>query len=300
MLINNSKSLEDDSELRPFVFLLFDGWGISPTNSSNVFSLAKIPFISSLLEEYPVASLEFAKADLNSRYLSIGSGQEIKEDNFLPQFTLSSLLSLNNLKQIKITETERCAALCYFFNGQKQEKNKDEEWRVISSDQGEGIEKYYSSFKKTVQELLKTIEKEKKFNFIVSSFPLLDLLSKTKDFSALKKGVELIDKNLRLIWSSVIANNGVLIISSSGGGAEEIIDPKSDLLSIGSENNLVPFIVLGQEFKGKTIGLADPINSDLSSLVRAGTLADLTPTILRIMGLNQSEEMTGRDLFDNR
>jgi 2,3-bisphosphoglycerate-independent phosphoglycerate mutase len=69
-----------------------------------------------------------------------------------------------------------------------------------------------------------------------------------------------------------------------------------DISDIGLTDSPVPLVIVGTEFKGKTIGLADPLNNDLSSLTPAGTLADVAPTILRIMNLNKPDEMTGESL----
>jgi len=60
----------------------------------------------------------------------------------------------------------------------------------------------------------------------------------------------------------------------------------------------VPIIIVGAEYKSRTIGLDDPLNNDLSTLKPVGNLADLAPTILRIMNIQQSAEMPGENLID--
>ena len=71
----------------------------------------------------------------------------------------------------------------------------------------------------------------------------------------------------------------------------------ADMPDAARTDNPVPLIIVGKAFKGKTIGLADPLNSDLSLLAPVGTLADVAPTILRILGREAPPEMTGKSLL---
>jgi bisphosphoglycerate-independent phosphoglycerate mutase (AlkP superfamily) len=74
----------------------------------------------------------------------------------------------------------------------------------------------------------------------------------------------------------------------------------TELVDKDITNNPVPVFIVGEEYKGKTIGLSEPLNSDLSLLAPAGNLGDLAPTILSIFNLAKPAEMTGSSLIDKK
>ncbi|MFA6994981.1 MAG: hypothetical protein WC249_01050 [Patescibacteria group bacterium] len=282
---------------RPVVLLLIDGWGVTPANEFNATTLAKTPVFLNLIKEYPVALLSPGVGSWNARYLTIGAGQEIVSEDTEPAVTLTAVLAAAKLKQIKISETERFAALTYFFNGRAEQKMPGEEWKIISSVGGQAAVRPSLALQRTVKEIIKTIEADEPFDFIVAAVPFLDLVAAGGDLAVVKKAVELLDKNLRPILTAVESRNGVLIISAAGGNAERMCHPGTDLVDNRKTNNPVPIIIIGSEFEGKTIGLSDPLNNDLNLLASVGTLADLAPTILQIMNLNKPIEMTGQGLL---
>lgn len=296
--IDNKSKLETLRKRRSVVLLLIDGWGVAPANEFNAITLAKTPIFLNLIKEYPVALLGPGTCSWNARYLTIGAGQEITSEDTEPLVTLSTVLAAAKLKQIKIAETERFAALTYFFNGRAEQKLSGEEWKIISSAGGQAAVKPALALQRTVKEIVKTVEADETFDFIVAAMPYLDLVAAASDVAVVKKAVEFLDKSLRPILAAVESKNGVLIISAAGGNVERMHHPGTDLIDNDKTSNPVPVIIIGPEFKGKTIGLADPLNNDLSLLATAGTLADLAPTVLQIMNLDKPIEMTGQGLFD--
>jgi bisphosphoglycerate-independent phosphoglycerate mutase (AlkP superfamily) len=76
-----------------------------------------------------------------------------------------------------------------------------------------------------------------------------------------------------------------------------MINLATDLPNLEISNNPVPFMIVSAEYEGKTIGLPDPLNSDLSLLATAGTLDDITPTILNILNLPASDGLKGESLI---
>jgi len=110
------------------LLLLLDGFGVAPAGEANVINADNMPFFTELAREYPVAVLTTAAQSLNTRYLTLGSGQEIIDEDIKPETTLSSTLAASNLKQLKIVETERLAVLTVFFNGGREERSVGEEY----------------------------------------------------------------------------------------------------------------------------------------------------------------------------
>jgi len=281
----------------PVLLLLLDGWGIAPASEANAIMSVKTPTWSSLVKEYPVAVLDPGDKNLNSRYLALGTGQEFAVEDIKAEVTLATVLAAANLKQKKISETERFAALTHFFNGGREDKMMGENWQIITSEAGGDLNKLSLALKRTVGEIIKTINSDEPADLIVAAIPYLDLVAASGDFSKVQKAVTTIDKNLKKILTAIEAKNGLLIISAAAGNAEKMLNLGTELADKEITSNPVPFLIIGPEFKGKTIGLVDPINNDLSLLVPAGTLADVAPTILQIMGIDQPLEMSGKSLL---
>jgi bisphosphoglycerate-independent phosphoglycerate mutase (AlkP superfamily) len=300
---NNPLDQSDHSEPRPrpVVLLLLDGWGIAPATPVNAITSAKTPTVLSLIQEYPVAILETSKSSLNARYLTIGSGQELIEENIIaklsPAVTLTSVLAAAGFRQIKIAETERFAALTNFFNGGAETKLNGEDWKIVSSEAGDKTVKPLLALRRAVKEIEREVTAVQPRDFIVAVLPYLDLVARGGDLAAAKKAVETLDKFLRDIVNTVEAHGGVLIISAAAGNLERTRNLATELADTDQTDNPVPLMIVGPGLKGKTIGLADPLNEDLSLLAPAGTLADIAPTILAILGLAKPAEMTGRSLL---
>lgn len=294
--INNNISVEHP-QLTPVVLLLLDGWGIAPASEANAFSSAKTPTFNSLVTDYPVALLSTGDRTLNARYLSLGAGSDLANENTNPSATLTRVFTNAGLKQIKITETERLAALTYFFNGHSETKTSGEDWKIISSDTSENKSKLPLVSNKITAELIKNLKTEK-YNFFAVSLPTLDLAALSGDLGIVKKAIEAVDNNLKKIVSAVLDKRGILIISAAGGNVENIKNMATELIDYEMTDNPVPLIIVGDRFKGKTIGLSEPINNDLSLLAPAGNLGDLAPTILDIMNLPKPGGMIGESLID--
>ena len=278
------------------LLLLLDGFGVAPAGEANVINADNMPFFTELAREYPVAVLTTAAQSLNTRYLTLGSGQEIIDEDIKPETTLSSTLAASNLKQLKIVETERLAVLTVFFNGGREERSVGEEYNIISSASGATSSQPFVTLTKAVKEITKAIAKEK-FDFIVATIPYLDLVAASGDLFQAQKATEVLDKYLRTIVATAESKDCVVVISSAHGNVEHMKSMSTDLPDTERTSNPVPFLIIGREFSGKTIGLVDPISSDLSLLAPVGTLADIAPTVLKIMGLDVPPDMTGKRLL---
>lgn len=284
---------------RPLLLLLLGGWGIAASGDGNIIRQAKIPNWLNLVKEYPVASLRSGELSLNARYLTLGAGQEISEESFQPEATLAQVLSSAGRRQLKIAETERFAALTHFFNGQAEEKVLGEEWTIISSENSKKIVKFPLALRRTVKEIIKSLDKGI-YDFIVASIPTVDLVADTGDLGATKKAAEALDKSLREIVEKVLSKNGIIVITSEAGKAERMLMPGTDMVSPTITDSPLPVLLISNELKGKTIGLADPLSTDLSLLDPIGNLADIAPTILSLMGIPAPSSMRGESILDRK
>jgi len=300
-ILETSSLDEPDHDIkrpRPLVLLLLDGWGIAPSGEGNAISLANTPTITGLIKEYPVATLDASIGDWNKRYLSLGSGVSPVGEDMGPLVSLAGTLSQAGLRQIKITDADRFAALTYFFNGLNEGKNLGEDWQIISTTNGRE-DKATADFKAVLKVGLKAVKEDNPADFIVISFSYLDTVvsAAANHIDVVIKAVEAIDKGIRLIINSTINQGGVVIISAAGGNAEQMINLRTEENDSSLTNNSVPLILVGEDYKGLSVSGQDAPNQDLSILKPVGTLADIAPTILDLLGIEKPSQMTGHNLL---
>lgn len=211
--------------------------------------------------------------------------------------SLAEVLSKAEMRQIRIAETEKYSCVTSFFSGMFEDKFGDEEFVLIPS-------KKVLSYKEVpemaansiVKEVVKAIKSEK-YDFILANFSNAESVSKTGDFQATLKACEIIDKNLGKIADYVLAEDGILFIVGDSGSAEEVLSMKTGTLDKQNSNNNVPFIIIQEKLFGISGNAGDSPDGDLSLLPKSGVLADVAPTILKALGIDKPEEMTGRSLI---
>lgn len=297
----NEASDNSDLSAKPqLVFLLLlDGWGVAEKNEANAIGSARIPNFSKMAKEYPAAILEANALNINARYLILGSGLAVSDETQAVGNDLSSIISGAGLKQLKIFDSERLAALSSFFNGRREERLIGEDWLPISLEDDKQEINVPLAIKRIFRESVKAV-KSGKYNFIVAACSALDIKASSGDFAETVKTVEVLDRALKSLASEILDHQGILVVSSSAGNAERLQDMATDLPDKNITDNPVPLIIIGHDFKGKTIGLKDAPDGDLSLLAPAGSLSDIAPTVLALMGLDKDEQMSGISLVDGK
>lgn len=293
----NNKKQDEPLPYAPVVLLLLDGWGIAPISEANAIKPDDTPTFNNLIADYPVASIFSKDKSLNARYLSLGAGSDLNNENVNPAATITRVIANAGLRQIKITETERLAALTYFFNGHSDNKAGGEDWKIISSQTGGNKEKLTDVANKITVELINCLKMEQ-YDFFAVALPTLDLAAVSGNQKIIKKTIKIIDNNLKKIVETILDKKGVLIITAAAGNIENIKNMATELLDDKMTDNPVPLIIVGNNFKGVTIGFSEPLNKDLSLLAPVGNLGDLAPTILDIMNLPKPGGMTGESLIN--
>ncbi len=157
-------------------------------------------------------------------------------------------------------------------------------------------EKPEMSALKVTDEVIKAIT-ENKYDFIVINFANADIVGHTADLKATIKAAETVDKCLGKIVTLALSKNGVVLVTADHGNAEELQNIKTSEIDKEHSTNSVPFLIIGNEWEGKNIGLPDTVGGDLSLVQPSGILADVAPTILKIMDVKKPEEMTGTSLI---
>ena len=123
------------------------------------------------------------------------------------------------------------------------------------------------------------------------------MVGHTGNMEATITALEYLDNIIKDIAQIVLAKNGVMLITADHGNAEEMFDMQTGSINKEHSTNPVPFLIIGKEYEGSKMDPTDVSGSDLSILSPQGMLADVAPTILKIMGLEKPNEMTGRSLL---
>ncbi len=197
--------------------------------------------------------------------------------------TLGEYLAQNNLKQLRLAETEKYAHVTFFFNGGVEEPNKDEERILVKSPSVATYDLQPEMSAPEVSEKLNAAITSGKYDVIIINFANPDMVGHTGVIPAAVAAVECVDQCVGSAVEAVKKADGVLFICADHGNAEKMIDYETGAPHTAHTTNPVPFILVNYD--------------DSVRLREGGCLADIAPTLLEIMGLPQPEEMTGKSLI---
>ncbi len=197
--------------------------------------------------------------------------------------TLGEYLSNKGLKQLHTAETEKYAHVTFFFNGGREESFKDEDRILVASPKVAtyDLKPEMSAFE--VKDKLVAALKENKYDFIVVNFANGDMVGHTGVYEAIEKAVIAVDKCVNEVVETAKAVGYETIIIADHGNADHAINDDGTPNTAHSLNP-VPFIYVTENKHAK---------------VKNGVLADVAPSILHVMGLEQPAEMTGHDLIED-
>lgn len=189
-------------------------------------------------------------------------------------------ISSKGMKQLRIAETEKYAHVTFFFNGGREEEYEGEDRILIQSPQVPTYDlKPEMSAIEVTDRVVEAI-KSNKYDSIILNFANPDMVGHTGNLNATISALETIDDCIERITNAIKEVEGVLLITSDHGNAEQMINYETGEPFTAHTTNPVPIIL---------------VNYD--SQIDSGTLADLAPTMLEIMGLEKPVEMTGKSLI---
>jgi len=143
---------------------------------------------------------------------------------------------------------------------------------------------------------VKAIDKAE-YDVIILNYANADMVSHTGQLAPSIKGVEAVDKGLGIIVEHTLARDGIVVVTADHGNAEEVINLETGTRDKEHSTNPVPLLIISNEYHGQAGSAGDPPEGDLSLMHPVGMLADVAPTVLKIMGLDKPKEMTGRALI---
>ena len=183
--------------------------------------------------------------------------------------------------QIRMAETEKYPHVTYFFNGGEETPYAGEERAMVPSPK---VATYDLQPEMSAPELTaKAVEAidSGRYDLVVLNFANPDMVGHTGVLAAAIKAVETVDAGLGAIAEAVQRQGGALLVTADHGNAELMVDPQTGKPHTAHTTNVVPLMLIG----GQAKVLAD------------GRLADISPTLLALMGLAQPAEMTGQSLL---
>ncbi len=196
--------------------------------------------------------------------------------------TLADYLGSKGLRQLHIAETEKYAHVTFFLNGGREEPAKGEDRILVPSPKVATYDLQPEMSAPEVTDRLTESIRSGKYDFIVVNFANGDMVGHTGVYDAIQKAVAMLDKCVQRTVEAAVANGYEIIIIADHGNADHALNDDGTPNTAHSLNP-VPFIY---------------ISNKKYAPVKNGRLADVAPSILKIMGLPQPEEMTGHSLIE--
>lgn len=195
--------------------------------------------------------------------------------------TLGEYISSKGLKQLHTAETEKYAHVTFFFNGGREAPYAGEERTLVASPKVATYDLKPEMSAYEVKDKLVASIKEDKYDFIVVNFANGDMVGHTGVYEAIEKAVRAVDQCVSEVVETANAVGYETILIADHGNADNALNPDGSVNTAHSLNP-VPFIY---------------ITARKDAQVENGVLADVAPSILHIMGLEQPVEMTGKCLI---
>lgn len=207
---------------------------------------------------------------------------------FPPQFIqmpLGRVISEKGLRQVRISETEKERFVTYYFNGQRETSFVGEDRVIVPSPK---VSTYDLKPEMSTPELTSVCEEKiisGQYDFILVNIACPDMVAHTGNLEATKKACAAADSFINTILPLTLSRGGALVVTADHGNAEELINPVTGGPDTEHSVFPVPFHLATNNLRGKPIQM------------QSGILADVAPTILKIMEIEKPSSMTGRSLI---
>lgn len=195
---------------------------------------------------------------------------------------LGEVVAKNNLRQLRIAETEKYAHVTFFLNGGIEDKYDGEERILINSPDVATYDLQPEMSAYLITEDLVRVINEERFDFIVVNYANTDMVGHTGNERATIKAVEVVDECLAKLGKAVLDKNGAILITADHGNAEKMCDD-NNLPHTSHTLFVVPVILVDN----------DKRNAKLLN----GKLCDIAPTVLELLHIKKPDSMTGQSLI---
>lgn len=195
--------------------------------------------------------------------------------------TLGEWVSKQGLRQFHLAETEKYPHVTFFLNGGKEEPEQGEDRYMAASPKVATYDlQPEMSAAEVTDQFVAAIEEG--YDLIVTNYANPDMVGHTGDLEAAMRACEAVDQGLSAVQEALTRAGGAMIVTADHGNCEVMVDPVTGGPHTAHTTNLVPVIL---------------VNGPEGAQMRHGRLADLAPSLLDLMGLEQPAEMTGESLI---
>jgi 2,3-bisphosphoglycerate-independent phosphoglycerate mutase len=196
---------------------------------------------------------------------------------------LANVMGALNLRNLRVAETEKYAHVTYFFNGGVEQPFPGEDRVMVQSPKVATYDLKPEMSAAGVAEAVVKATHDDTFDVIIVNFANADMVGHSGKIEPTIRAVETVDACLAEIEKAVRSKGGAMLITADHGNAELMIDPATGGPHTAHTTNPVPFILIGED-------------ASRYHLNPNGSLRDISPTMLGILGITEPKEMTGTDL----
>jgi len=196
---------------------------------------------------------------------------------------LANVMGNMKMRNLRVAETEKYAHVTYFFNGGVEQPFPGEDRILVPSPKVATYDLKPEMSAAGIADAVVKATEDGTFDVMIVNFANADMVGHSGKIEPTVKAVETVDACLGRIEAAVRAKGGAMLITADHGNAELMIDPVTGGPHTAHTTNPVPFIVVSE-------------NSKKFTLKNDGSLRDISPTILGMLGVDEPKEMTGTDL----
>jgi 2,3-bisphosphoglycerate-independent phosphoglycerate mutase len=196
---------------------------------------------------------------------------------------LANVMGGLNMRNLRVAETEKYAHVTYFFNGGVEQPFPGEDRVMVPSPKVATYDLKPEMSASGIADAVVKATEDGTFDVVIVNFANADMVGHSGKIDPTVKAVETVDACLGRIESAIRAKGGAMLITADHGNAELMIDPATGGPHTAHTTNPVPFIVVAE-------------NSGQFTLKPNGSLRDISPTVLGMLGAEEPKEMTGADL----
>jgi len=196
--------------------------------------------------------------------------------------TFGEYLAKNGKTQLRLAETQKYAHVTFFFNGGEEKQFEGEDRILVNSPKVATFDMQPEMSAYEVADNLVEAIKSEKYDVIVVNFANPDMVGHTGIMEAAVKAIEAVDECVGKAYDALMEKNGQMFICADHGNAEKLVDTDGSPFTAHTTNP-VPFILVNYD--------------EAYTLREGGCLADIVPTLIEMMGMEQPKEMTGKSLL---
>ena len=201
--------------------------------------------------------------------------------------TLGEVIAANNLRQLRIAETEKYAHVTFFFNGGSEQLFTNEDRIFVPSPKVETYDLCPTMSAELITKNLIEVIQKQAYDVIICNYANADMVGHTGNFNATIQAIEALDQAMHDVWQALSKVDGKLLITADHGNAECMFDNHTHQAHTAHTTQPVPLMYVSNE----------SATEKWTFNTKHGNLIDIAPTILTLLGIKLPAEMTGKNLM---